>query len=92
MCSPTRSEYTKLALNAGYEPPLRKLGELIDLALVHRVGPGHDQGLPRAIGELAGAGLAFSAGSVVAWLLIAVSGVGLPAGQLQASRHRRHPS
>lgn len=34
---PEESESTRLTLNARYDPPLGKLGELIDRALMHRV-------------------------------------------------------
>ena len=34
---PGQAGYTKLTLNARYDPPLGKLGELIDLALMHRM-------------------------------------------------------
>ena len=34
---PGQAGYTKLTLNARYDPPLGKLGELIDVALMHRM-------------------------------------------------------
>ena len=34
---PEEAESTRLTLNARYDPPLGKLGELIDRALMHRL-------------------------------------------------------